>query len=457
MKKLQASLYFMVLTWLTCNYAYALDKTITVSGTLVSSTNLLIQNALNQIGAAGGGTLTLAGTGSVLVDDVDTGMNRRPLTVYSNTTITGGTDQTPYGMVLVGENNTNLGLSYRITAVLQILNSSTVTIKKLDIEGGTTSPTPRPLCASAISIMNSDHVQVITNKIAGVRKGGIAAQPVPHTSTIVSYLTIQDLDLIMNRKSVGSNEPEGGVGIYCSTCQHAQVTNCLIHADDYFHSGPPNNVGDPRVNMTPPPTAMPITDPRGSAPAIALVQFSGGSNNEIDHNTLLYSNAAAIFVFAGETNDVIWANHVSYCRQAGLDIDQCTNCTIVTNTIGTYIETSPISLARSTTTTGPGLGVQYNTLQNGGMWMIQYGSDYGALNITGSASGCMINCTDIENNEIYGSNNQDAVYFFDGPFGQPIGNVVTNNSLWSGLSGWVSGSSTSNWSTRNTVSNNRQY
>jgi hypothetical protein len=458
MKKLWVSLSFLALTWLTCNYACALDINITVPSALTRSDTLQIQSKLDQIAAANGGTLTLTGpaTASVLVVETN------GLQVSSNTTLRG--DPANPKMVLVGENTP--GLNYRAWPLIQVVGATSsaatpATLYNLDIEGGTTGPS-RPLGTYAIWIQNSSYVQIVYDTIAGARTFGIAA-----TST--SNLTIQYLSLGITRKALNESTAynEGGAGIWCGAlagvpgsfgCQNAQVLNSYVHADDYFNSGPPSDTGDPRVGTTPPPTAIPPTDSRGPAKSTVLIEFSDGSNNTFAHNSLYYSNTAAIFLFpgvngTGENGDVIWDNHIAYCRQAGLDIDKASNLDILTNTMTTYFEGSIIGLANSTCDTAPGKGIQFNTLDKGGNWLLpnQYPNDFGAFQLQGNTHGC----TEITNNYIHGSNNPYAVYFFElvNPLREPNGNTVTNNNLWSGTSGYLNGHYTG-WNTLNTVSPN---
>ncbi len=132
MKTLLASIYFIIVTALTSNYASATQNfTITVPAPLTPSNTLQIQSKLNSIRDAGGGTLTLSAqtpTASVLVVETN------GLQVYSNTTLQG--DPAKPQMVLVGENTPNY--SYRRSAVISVVSlSSNVVIYNLDIEGGT--------------------------------------------------------------------------------------------------------------------------------------------------------------------------------------------------------------------------------------------------------------------------------------------------------------------------------
>lgn len=232
MKKLQTSCV-MVLMWLTCNYASALNMTITVPSALTrSETTLGIQHALDSIRDSGGGALTLSGsTGtSVLVEAA--------LIVYSNTTIQGdpndGRTDTQFGMILVGENDTpSQAPSYRGNPLIFVGSSPTagasnVEIYSLDIEGGTTGPPARPLAAQAISIRpTSSNVLVTFNKISGARVFGILAKN-------TSYLTVSHLNLTLNTKTKTGSEPEGGAGIWCQGCQNADITENTIQAFDFF-------------------------------------------------------------------------------------------------------------------------------------------------------------------------------------------------------------------------------
>jgi len=185
-----------------------------------------------------------------------------------------------------------------------------------------------------------------------------------------------------------------------------------------------------------------------------VVAFYDGSYNSISHNTIEYGNTAGIYLACayltpcGEHNATVWDNTVSYFREHGVDIDQCTDCVIVTNTVS-QAEQASLSLANST---GGSSSIRYNVLRDSGKWMNTYGNDFGSLTIAGNTNGI----TDIAYNAVFASNNYYNIWFFQ-ESASPSGNVVTNNDLYaSGSSTYISGNYGS-WNTSNTTSPNNLW
>jgi Right handed beta helix region len=420
--------------------ACALNLTITVSSPLQSASSLGIQSALTSIASAGGGTLKLTGSGSVLVDSLTS------LNVGSNTTLEGDPAQSPYGMTIVGANDT--GLSYRSLGypLLNINGASNVTIWNLDFEGNVSG---QNLCAPAISITNGSSPILITyNKINYALTRGVVIE----NSTGV---TVQYLSLFMNRSWSGSI-PEGGTGIYCLTCASVTLQNNYVSASDYYFSGPPTS--DPRTGSAPSTTTACVPNPNCvKAATMDVVAFYAGSNNNISSNTIQYSNTAGVYLAAyggvNETGTTIASNTISYMRQSGLDIAPCTNCYISGNSVS-YSDLANLSLY-----TCSGGTVTGNTLSIGGRWLDGLHYNDGSLSIRSSTTGVSATYNYIYGNA--GGTSGNWAVWFDQPaagYPYPQSNSVSNNDLWSGRpTGNYTGGNYTGWNTLNTLSGNTNH
>ena len=370
-----------------------------------------VQAALNAIESSGGGALLFTGPGSLLVT--------QSLSVGNNTTVYGDTSRTPYGMTIVGENSP--GLSYRKVddPIFIVSQKSNVTFWNLEFDGDQPG---RPLCAQVIEIQNaSTNVLVVYCKVAGDRQIGVAIRD-------SSYVTVSYLTLIMRRSN--GTEPEGGAGIWMSSCHHCTIEHNEISSPTYYAAGPPVSDSNHWIN---------------AAPAMDLVASYGGRYNAFQHNNISSGNTAGIYLAclgpqtscpAGgrELSPTVWNNTVHHFRQSGLDLASCDDLNVVTNRVYT-IDRVPLSIADC-----HGGVVQWNTLYDGGL-LVPSGQVFGALYLLWGTSG--IQAT---NNDIHGGQDQFSVYIKAGSEGFPncVNNTVTDNNLWAGLSGYFGGLSSGN-------------
>ena len=401
----------------------ALDLTIQVPGELTSASSLGLQERLNLIARSGGGTLTLTGAGSLLVDVRRSSRHGKvravQLQLGNGVRLRGDGDahEGGYGMTIVGSPDD--GASFRTIPIVSLDRSQSAAVDNILFEGDRAGYI---LCAAAIAAYGSKGAIVTHVSIQGSRRFGIAAKA-------ASYLTIQDLDVILKRATPGSAEPEGGAGVWCAECDHAILDSSRIYSYDYYNSGPPGNSGDPRVGVqTAPETADPIQPPY-NAPAIDLVAFYDGSNNAIRRCHIGYGNSAGIFLAKdtgrGETGDLVWDNTIDHVRQNGLDIASCENCVILANTV-TNCDLSDLLLAFTTNAR-----VEHNTLDTSGRWPNTWmdsgnlhGAGIGSLELLGNAIGSQIGA-----NTIRASYSQYAIWFWYYQ-GVPASNTVTANQMW---------------------------
>ncbi len=414
----------LYLSFLPFDLFAALDLAIQVPSKLTPASSLRVQEKLDLIARAGGGTLTLSGTGSLLVDLSRKPRNGRPhqvpLRVGKGVRLKGdGESQEAggYRMTIVG--SPDEGQSFRTVPVVSLDRSESATVDGILFDGRQTGYI---LCAAAITAYYSRSAAITHVTIQGSRKFGVAAKG-------ASYLTIQDLDLTINRATPGSTEPEGGAGIWCAECDHVVLDSSRIYSYEYYKAGPPSGSGDARAGtQTPPETADPITAPY-NAPAMDLVAFYDGSNNAVRRCRIGYGNAAGIYLAkdtgGGETGDLVWDNTVDHVRENGLDIAGCTNCFVLSNTV-TNSELSDLLLAFTTNAR-----VENNTLDTSGRWPITWqaagnlnGAGIGSLELLGHTIGSKIN-----GNVIHASYSPYAIWFWYYG-GVPASNTVTANQMW---------------------------
>lgn len=374
-------------------------------------TGVGVQAALSAIESSGGGALLFTGQGSLLVS--------QSLNVGSNTTVYGDTARTPYGMTIVGENSPDLSYRKVDDPIFIVREKSNVTFWNLEFDGNQPG---RPLCGQAIEIQNSSaNVLVVYCKVAGARQLGVAIRD-------SSYVTVRYLTLIMSRSN--GTEPEGGAGIWMSSCQHCTIENNEISSPTYYATGPPDSDPNHWVN---------------AAPVMDLVASYGGRYNAFQHNNISSGNTAGIYLAclgqqtdcpaAGrESSPTVWDNTVHHFRQSGLDLASCDDLNVVTNRVYT-IDHAPVSIADC-----HGGVVQWNTLYDGGL-LVPSGQVFGALYLLWGTSG--IQATD---NYVHGAQDNFSVYIKAGSEGFPdcVNNTVTNNKLWAGLSGHFGGLSSGN-------------
>ena len=309
--------------------------------------SLSIQGDLNSIAAAGGGTLTLSGAGSLLVSAT--------LNIGDNVQLAGDASNpqgNEYGMTIVGAPDT--GMTYRTQPVVSINGKQSASIYNLFFDGNQPGYI---LCGAAITGDSSTSGTVINVAIQGARDFGV-------TAIYASSFTIQYLSLTLKRATPGSTESEGGAGVWCRGCTGAILDSAYIYANDYYNAGPPQ--GDGRAGQAPLPTADPLTAPY-NAPPMDLVSFTDGSSNTIRHCHLGYGNTAGVYlakfsINGGESGDVVWDNTVDHFRENGLDIADCSNCSIVTNVV-TNSELCDLLLADTTNAE-----VEWNSFNTSGRW-----------------------------------------------------------------------------------------
>lgn len=412
--------------------AFALDITLNVASPLTLATSLNVQAALNNIASSGGGTLQFTGAGSLLVTS--------PLLVGSNTTVMGDTSRTPYGMIIIGENTA--GLPYRDQPIFRTLQTSTnITFWNLEFDGNA-----RPLCAPAIDlgvfgIVGLDGIGTQNVVITHVRIGG--ARTIAIAALEASSVQIRYLSLEMRRHT--NAEPEGGAGVWLWFCTNCILEHSEISGPEFYWAGPPSNT-DSRVPPAPP-SADPVTDPRGRAPSMDLVSLHDGFNNKIQHNTISYGNTAGIYLAKSEFGNgdrygLVWNNTVHHFRQHGIDLADSANLTVRANRVYD-VEQAGLSLANS-----PNTLVEHNSIRNGGRW--------GGTNSNGNFTLSGSSNVQIRNNEILAGNNPYAVFFWGRP-GFPLGtgSSLTKNTLSRnpGSADHISGDY-AGWNTSNVVSPN---
>lgn len=391
---------------ITVNVPAQLTPAQNVNWSAPCGTGVGVQAALNAIESSGGGALLLTGQGSLLVS--------QSISVGSNTTVYGDTARQPYGMIIVGDNSPGLSFRKVDDPIFVVSQKSNVTFWNLEFDGNQPA---RPLCGQVIEIQNSStNVLVVYCKVVGARQRGIAIRD-------SSYVTVRYLTLVMRRS--GGAEPEGGAGIWLSSCQRCTIEHNDISGPTYYASGPP------------------ISDPNhwaGAAPTMDLVASYGGRHNAFQHNNITSGNTAGIYLAClgvqtncpadkREVSPTVWNNTVHHFRQSGLDLASCDDLTVVTNRVYT-IDHSPVAIADS-----HGGIVQWNTLYDGGLLGVP-GQLFGALHLLWGTS-------DIQatNNDIHGGQNNYSVYIKAGSEGFPdcVNNTVTNNNLWAGQSGYFGG------------------
>jgi hypothetical protein len=379
---------------------FALDVTINVSGPDQSASTLGIQTALNNIGNAGGGTLTLKDTSpsknaSISVYDV--------LYVSANTNVYGDASRTPYGMTVYGAARPG---SYRDRAYpIFFANGSNIEFYNLYFS----HPTIRQYGSAIGNAAGTNDVDVTYCYIQNFTVNAIGLSG--GSGHNMSYVTI---DMYWPGASYPYDYSGGCSGIWLNGVSNSTVDHCIVSGGSSWYNTIP--YGDPRYASS-----------SSKAPTCDLVASYSGSTNYFQHNTITNGNTAGIYLAKNPSSgsyNVIWDNTVCNMRQLGLDTDGEYALQVLTNSV--YTTDSPnLGLAAANSAT-----VQYNTFYDGG----RYDHSTGAVYLLWSSTGC-----DINGNNIYGAMNNYSVYF-----SSVSGNSLHGNSEWAGLSGYEGGSTGSN-------------
>jgi len=325
---------------------------------------------------------------------------------------------------------------FSVTAEGTTQRRDNIYINYLDITGDYTAGTNiYHLVAPAISIVNSIGVTVDQIRVKGARDFGVLAE-------YSSLITVVNSSFTM---SLGVNgEPDGGAPIWLVQCANSLVQGVYTNALEYYNTG--TSLGDYQAGTD---AVLPMTG----------ISSYGGSNDVFEFNEFAYTNSGVqiascaasgiCHIPSGVTmvrnvGAVIRGNVIHHHRQLSLDMANADNVTVANNEIyfGDYALIGMGDVQHSL--------VESNYLHEGGLQPTSV-SAVGAVYLLWGSS-----YNTIQNNTLYGYGELDSVYIL-GPVGgsgypnNPISNIVTNNDLWKGTSGYFGGVSTNDTLTPNTL------
>lgn len=371
--------------------------------------------------------MKLTGPGTVLV--------RNPLVVGYGTTLYGD-NSTSYGMTLVGDNNppacTYSSDGYRhFGCPIILVNNLTLspppgthnaTVWNLKFDGSIPN---RPLTGPAVSIRNSTRVLVTNTYATGVRYIAYEVGNSPYTDLVH---TSADL-----KKGTGAFvDGVSAAGIWLFKSDDSLVDSAQIYAYDYYAAGYPG-------------AANPTRD---------LVLVSGSSNVSVVRSQLKYTNTASVYVTCDPTpssdcpgnpanprssNITIWDNDIQFTRQHGIDIAYTDNADVLTNRI---YDVGHAGIAVAGVVGGD---ILFNTVMRSGKETINLPTQsYGALLVLEGTTGITVSSNDFYGSPIAAQTRFSI--FFQPWSGTPsqTSNVVTNNQLWRGTSGYIGGATAGN-------------
>jgi parallel beta-helix repeat protein len=386
----------------------ALTKAETVQWVCPPDSGTGLNSAINYASGKGGGTITLSGSGSLLVSNT--------IAMKNNVTLSGPSPESPFS--IIGANTS--GYSYRKAShfVIQATNCTNIAIQYLSLDGDISGYG----CAGPmIKFKGCTNVTLLGSEIISQRSGVF--------TELSSNVHIASNNITITLSGTDQDDA-GGAGVWINTCTDCEAVSNFIDSYEVWEAGPANWRSDAWETSV------------GACDHVAI--YGKSRNILVSGNTFQYGNAAAVYV-KGVTNGLIRIqdNMCSNFRENGIDISQSTHLLMSGNTVQ-HTASAGITLAREVT----GCIVRDNEVSHNSQGVGQPSPPTWNAPCT-VWRGAYANA--IYNNTFDGSAESYCVYgvnlpHYDG-FPDSVDNIVEDNMVYSGTADYYGG-----WS--NSVSDN---